>query len=78
MLDYVRVRKDRDPVAIGPFGRLDAIHTEAARQTSNTTEYRLESLALMVRNVVLKHCDARMHVRYEEIQTETASYLESC
>lgn len=57
VLDDVRVGEDGDPVVLAALGRLDAVHTEAAGQTGDTTEDGFERLALVVGNEVLEDLD---------------------
>jgi hypothetical protein len=54
MFHDIRVGKDGDPIAIGTFRGLDAIHTEASRETSDNTKDRLEGFALMMRDVIFE------------------------
>jgi hypothetical protein len=56
MFDNIRIGQDGNPVAIRTLGCFDTIHTETARQTSDTTKDRFEGLGLMVRDVVFKDC----------------------
>ena len=56
VLDDIGVGKDGDPVSTFSLGRLDSVDRETSRKTSDTTEYGLERLGQVVRDVVFKHC----------------------
>jgi len=63
--DDIRIGKDRHEIPLRSLWRFDAyhqidrkgkhtIHTETPGQTSNTTEYRLERLRKVMRDIILK------------------------